>query len=194
MKPDEFEQQLQRQPWRPMPPEWRTEILGSARQSLAADGTRRTNANAESPVRFRLAETRAKRGGPARSNAEDLAGLGSSEALVQAKFSVAGEGRTPAAAGRAWWRELLWPCPQAWAGLAAIWLLALIISAASSLPARPSEVAARVLPPSPEVREAVAERRRLFAELIGVTSRPAEADRPYVPRPRSERRVTIAYV
>jgi hypothetical protein len=194
MKPDEFEQQLQHRPWRPMPPEWRTEILGSARQSLAADGTRRTNANAESPVRSRLAETPAKRGSPARTNTEALAGLGSSEALAPAKFSAAGERRTPAAASRAWWRALLWPCPQAWGGLAGIWLLALIIGAASSSPARPSEVTVRVLPPSPEVREAVAERRRLFAELIGVTSRPAEADRPFVPRPRSERRIAIIYV
>lgn len=23
----------------------------------------------------------------------------------------------------AWWREWLWPCPQAWAGMAALWLI-----------------------------------------------------------------------
>src|SRR5580765_2848428 len=25
--------------------------------------------------------------------------------------------------GRVWWRELFWPCPQAWAGLAVVWVI-----------------------------------------------------------------------
>jgi len=33
MKPDEFEQKLRRQPLRPIPPEWRAEILASARDA-----------------------------------------------------------------------------------------------------------------------------------------------------------------
>jgi len=40
MKPDDFENQLQRQPLRPVPTEWRAEILREAKDSAAADARR----------------------------------------------------------------------------------------------------------------------------------------------------------
>jgi hypothetical protein len=156
MKPDEFEQQLERRPPRRVPGEWRAEILRNAASSVAADVRRRAAESREPAMRLRLL--------------------------------------TSASTGRAWWRERLWPCPHAWAGLAAICLFALIISFTSSAPERSSEMAARVPPPSPEVREALAEQRRLFAELVGNSPKSVEGDRPFVPRPRSERRVAIIYV
>jgi hypothetical protein len=39
--------------------------------------------------------------------------------IVGAALSAAGEERR----SQAWWREWLWPCPQAWAGMAALWLI-----------------------------------------------------------------------
>ena len=72
MKPDDFESQLQRQTPKPLPPEWRTEILQAARQAAAQ---------------------------PSRT-----------------------------AAG---WSIWLWPCPQAWAGLAAVWLAILTLNLAA---------------------------------------------------------------
>jgi hypothetical protein len=92
---------------------------------------------------------------------------------------------TSAATIRLRLREIFWPAPAAWAGLAAVWIF--IFTVNFSMRDKTPVVAEKVMPPSPEM---VAELRRqnlLFAELIG----PAEAhvaDRPksFVPRPRSE--------
>ena len=81
------------------------------------------------------------------------------------------------------WRELLWPCPQAWAGLAAAWIL---IVMANSTAGDSNLARHKPVPPAPEVLLALREQRRLMAELIGpVTS--LETPRAFVPRPRSER-------
>jgi hypothetical protein len=72
MKPDDFESQLQRQTLKPLPPEWRAEILQAARQAAA-----------------------------------------------QPPRSTAG------------WSVWLWPCPQAWAGLAAVWMAILALNLAA---------------------------------------------------------------
>jgi hypothetical protein len=69
MKPDDFEQQLRNLPLRPVPPDWRAEMLIVARVA----------------------------GQEARSSEREVS--------------------VP------WWRVWLWPCPQAWAGLAAVWVL-----------------------------------------------------------------------
>jgi hypothetical protein len=140
MKPDEFEQQLQKRPMRPLPAEWRAGILKSAQ--------------AAAPPRLSVPDAR-----PAR-----------------------------------WLRELLWPCPQVWAGLAAVWLIILTINALSSGRGKSPEMAARETAPFLEMREALAEKRRLFAELVGSPVKPTEADGRFVPRPRSERRAAVICV
>jgi len=90
-----------------------------------------------------------------------------------------------------WWRELLWPCPQAWAGLAAVWLLILGLNAATREPARVAKTA-HASPPR-EVLMALREQRRLFVELVEPFP-PAEQVKTFIPRPRSEishRTVTV---
>ncbi len=84
-------------------------------------------------------------------------------------------------------RELLWPCPQAWAGLAALWLL--IFAANLATADKTGKVAKKAPPPSPEMILALREQERLLAELIGTAKTPA-ADKPKSPspKPRSERR------
>ena len=129
MKPDDFEKQLQRQPLREVPTEWRAEILRSAR--------------AASP---RTALT------------------------------------TPRIA--AWWRERLWPCPQAWAGLAAVWMIILGLNATA--PTGPGAVAMRSSAPSAETQTTVAAQRRELARLLDNNfSEPTPAPKP-PPGPRSE--------
>ena len=129
MKPDDFEKQLERQPLREIPAEWRDGILRAAR---AGHG-------------LQLSTFRFQRSG--------------------------------------WWRELLWPCPQAWVGLAAVWMLILALNATSH---EPMAVAGRQRSPlSPELIMALQEQRRLFTELIGSTPS-AETSKTFVPRPRSE--------
>jgi hypothetical protein len=81
---------------------------------------------------------------------------------------------------------LLWPCPQAWAGLAAVWMLVLVFNFVTQDKA--VTAVAQLPPASPEMIEALREQHRLLAELVG-RSGPREADRPKatVPAPRSER-------
>jgi hypothetical protein len=82
-----------------------------------------------------------------------------------------------------WWRELLWPCPQAWAGLAAVWAVILFLNAASREPVR--AVRTPRTTPGREALMAWKERERMLAELAGPPE-PAEPPKPLAPRPRSD--------
>lgn len=84
-----------------------------------------------------------------------------------------------------WWRELLWPCPQAWAGLAAVWLVILAVN--FSLRDETHTVARNSPPPSPELIMALRQQERLLTEMIGPRETPAtERPKPFQPQPRSE--------
>jgi hypothetical protein len=141
MKTDDFEKQLQRQPLRPVPAEWRDQFLSAA--------TRHCHA----------------------SHIAHHAPRGS------------------------WLRELLWPSPYAWSGLALVWLVALFLNLAAS-DSRSSRVgdasSARPVRSSPETLLALEQHLRLRAELAG-TSDLAEPPKPVVNRPRSARQTeTVA--
>ena len=82
-----------------------------------------------------------------------------------------------------WWRELFWPCPQAWAGLAAAWVLILAVNAATREPVQVATVQSTA--PAREVLMALKERRRLLAELAESPAQ-VEPQKPLAPRPRSE--------
>ncbi|MGO8698869.1 MAG: hypothetical protein ACLQVY_14235 [Limisphaerales bacterium] len=84
-----------------------------------------------------------------------------------------------------WWRQWLWPCPRAWAGLAAAWILILGMDlAAGKGPARPADV--RTALSRQELRE-LRQQQQMLAELI-FAGETAEAEPPKaVPSPRSER-------
>jgi hypothetical protein len=130
MKPDDFENQLQRQPLRAAPAEWRAEILQASLASV-------------SPRASRLAP----------------------HALP-------------------WWREWLWPSPQAWAGLAAVWLVILGLNATTA--SRSVEIAKQSPGPSPEVETTLAAQRRELARLLDNFSEPTPAPKAGPPGPRSE--------
>jgi hypothetical protein len=129
MNTDDFEKRLQRQSMRPIPHEWRGEILDAARR-----------AGDHSVSRFNPQPT-------------------------------------------SWWRELLWPCPQAWAGLAAAWVLILALNAVTREPVQVAT--AQSTPPARELLMALKERRRLLAELAGSPAQ-VEPQKSLVPKPRSE--------
>jgi hypothetical protein len=80
--------------------------------------------------------------------------------------------------------SVFWPCPQAWAGLAAVWILLLVVD--FSLHDAPPQIAQRAAKASPEFIFALEQQKRLRAELVGSLASP-EADRPKSTRPRSER-------
>jgi hypothetical protein len=130
MKPDDFENQLERQSFRAAPAEWRAEILQAARASV-------------SPRAPRLAP--------------------------------------PALP---WWREWLWPSPQAWAGLAAVWLV--IVGLNATIASRSTEMAKQPPKPSPEAETTLAAQRRELARLLDNFSEPTPAPKAGPPGPRSE--------
>ena len=139
MNTNDFEQLLARQPLRPVPNEWRQDILG-------ASGAATPSAGASRGVEV-----------------------------------------------VAWWRAWLWPCPQAWAGLAAAWCVILGLHVAFEK-GSPSSIH-RPAPTSAQVCLAFEEQRRLLAELSPprrlVT---APAVQPFRPRPRSSRAPTWVIV
>ena len=141
MNTDDFEKRLQCQSMRPVPREWRGEILDAARR--AGDRPLSTLRNK----------------------------------------ATAGDGSTTNPQPTSWWRELLWPCPQAWAGLAAIWGVILMLNLTSRDPVQLTTTSNTV--PAQELLIALGEHRRLLAELIG-TPPVIEPVKPSSPRPRSE--------
>jgi hypothetical protein len=83
-------------------------------------------------------------------------------------------------------RDLLWPAPKAWAGLAAVWILILAMQFAAR--DHSQTVAKNTAPPSPEVILALKSQEQLMAELVGTPeTRDANRSKNLVPRPRSER-------
>lgn len=88
---------------------------------------------------------------------------------------------------------LLWPCPKAWAGLAAVWLVILAVNYASEDKSEILE--AKSPPPSPQMMIALEEQRKMLATLIeSYDESPAEPPKPFVPRPRGELRVAVSMV
>ena len=81
---------------------------------------------------------------------------------------------------------LLWPHPQAWAGLAAVWIVILAVnfSTRDESPA----MAERATPPPTEVIVELRQQQRMLAELIGSRdTHDADRSKSLVPQPRSER-------
>jgi len=84
------------------------------------------------------------------------------------------------------WRQLIWPKPQAWAGVAALWVLIFALKLSTH---EASQVVTRKSSVSPEAIAEVRQQKLFFAELVGIAERPATVSaNPVLPRPRSERR------
>jgi len=101
--------------------------------------------------------------------------------------------KTAAHAGRGqpsepWWRAWLWPSPQFYAGVAALWIVMLVVH--FSYLGEPAQAQATTSPPSPAVQSALAEQRRELAAMLGSAGAPgaASATRPRLVSPRSELR------
>lgn len=82
-------------------------------------------------------------------------------------------------------RDLLWPHPKAWAGLAVVWILILAVD--FSVRDQTPMTAEKSLPPSPEVVAELKQQQRMLAELIGARDAgDADRSKPLAPWPRSE--------
>jgi hypothetical protein len=106
--------------------------------------------------------------------------------LDSAKSATVQEAKGPADAPFTWLRALLWPSPHAWAGLAAVWVILLVMNRQSD--EKVVLTANNVSSPVQQIADARRERNHLLAELIDETpSDPVdEPPKPFVPRPRSE--------
>src|SRR6266403_1686028 len=123
MTPDDFEKQLERQPLRTVPADWRAGILQAAKVFVPQTST-------------------------------------------------------PNSQATSWWRELFWPCPQAWAGLAAVWVVILLIHFSSA--ERTESIAAASVPPSPQEMMVLKEQKQMLAKLMEPFDQPAgEPPKPY---------------
>ena len=83
---------------------------------------------------------------------------------------------------RAGWQSSRW----AWAGLAAVWAVILVLNSAAREP-NPPLVAGQDLPSASEMRLALKQKDLLIAELA-LSSGPAAKPKPAPPSPRSDRR------
>jgi len=86
-----------------------------------------------------------------------------------------------------WLRELLWPCPQAWGALAAVWIViaAFRFITPGAVPAMNVEMAKAPVTSVPE-------QRRELANLLDTT--PGKSSRSPADRPRSARFVPQSFV
>ena len=93
----------------------------------------------------------------------------------------------PAPQASPWWHDWLWPAPQAWAGLAAVWLIILGLNLSPSGSKTPAIVASTT-PASAAAATNLIEQRRELARLLdnALESQPAQKS-PAPPGPRSER-------
>jgi hypothetical protein len=82
------------------------------------------------------------------------------------------------------WRELIWPCRRAWAGLACVWGLILALDVASPAPAPSAASESRT--PSTEEVQAFREQRRMLAQMMDAATQPSETPKSRSPGPRSQ--------
>ena len=106
------------------------------------------------------------------------------EILAVARSLAHSPSATPVVPAQPWWQEWLWPCPQAWAALAAVWLLLLGLywmpseTGTANLALRPS--------PNPEAQMALDAQRRELARLLEGAVEPTPAVKPPAPGRRSD--------
>jgi hypothetical protein len=123
-----------------------------------------------------------------RQSLKQIPGEWRAEILAKAESAIAPQKRNQDGSNPnpiLWLRELFWPHPKAWAGLAAIWIFIFIVN--FTIRDKTPMIAEKVSPPSPEVVAELRQQKILFAQLIG-SSDARETESPkFFPRPRSER-------
>jgi hypothetical protein len=114
--------------------------------------------------------------------------------ILSAANRACGQGEADSGGIRKAIRSLLWPCPQAWAGLAAAWVVIIVVNSAGWDGQTRWQVA-KGASPSPELNAAIVEQRRMLAQLIDpAEDAVAEPPKPAVNRPRSEAQAIVRIV
>ena len=120
-----------------------------------------------------------------------LAGLGTAAAEDSGTIQTARrESPFRGAILRTAWIELILPYRRAWAGMAVLWLAVAAANVAIKVPFASASMARSA--PAPDVLQAVAEQRRLLAELLAPNANAPAANRTEPKgQPRSERRISV---
>jgi hypothetical protein len=114
------------------------------------------------------------------------------EILQAAKAVERRESKVDGQTARSWIYQLLWPCPQAWGALAAVWVVVLFLNATSTEP----RIQTAKIPSEPrEVMMAVKQQLKFRAELMSANDGPvAEPPKLSAPQSRIEPSVRITMV
>ena len=109
------------------------------------------------------------------------------QAQILKEARAASGAPVPSALPLSWLRELLWPNPQAWGALAAIWIAmaAFQFMTPGTPPAGGGAIAKNPVP-------SITEQRRELARLLEAAS--GKQDQPPADRPRGARPVDYAFV
>ena len=83
------------------------------------------------------------------------------------------------------WRSLFWPHPQAWAGLAAVWVVIALLHFSQRGDGPKAVLAEKSAPPLPEMLAELQQQKQLLVELLSQRGA-GEADRPKRPGPHTE--------
>ena len=83
------------------------------------------------------------------------------------------------------WLELIWPCRRIWAGLAAAWILLLLVNVSQR---DGSQTMIAKSAPRAEMMMTFRDQQKLLDELFADRSLPADAERPsnFSPKPRTQ--------
>lgn len=101
--------------------------------------------------------------------------------LLKSAASAASPRRLQPPNQKSWLHQLLWPCPQAWGALAAVWVVVFILN---FMGAETKPVVASMQMPSREILVALKQQQQLRAELLS-SSEKAVAEPPKWSAPHS---------
>jgi hypothetical protein len=159
---EQFEQKLSRQPLKPIPVEWREQILSAARSEASSHASR------PSSVAIPVLRSSTAEGGLRRVD------ITHQPSTLTHKLST-----------------LLWPHPAAWAGLAAIWLMIFGLNFMTRDKA-PVLVQAATTPLPQMVADMRQQQKMLAELIGPPEVRVADRQRTQQPKPRSERQEILA--
>lgn len=115
--------------------------------------------------------------------------------ILKAAASASSPRRLQGENQKSWLHQLLWPCPQAWGALAAVWVIVLFLNASARDTSVPTGQIAKTTAQPREVMMAVKLQLKFRAELMSANDVPvAEPPRMGAPHSRLEPSVRITMV
>ena len=186
---NDFEKRLRQVPVKPLPQEWRVEIL-AATAAVQPAPVRSELFPRQSFADFfqvgrRFSFSPGERAGVRGKRSDERPATAHCPSTISSSPPERGVHATSTWLARmmAVWNSLFWPHPQAWAGLAVIWVIIALLhfSQRDESPVRVEKSA----PPSPEMLADLRQQQQMLVELLGLNGA-GEADRPKKAGPHTQ--------